>query len=289
MCKQYRRLLLALGLISSLMLFGCIQSSAVDDFAKVAQQADSLFPAVAMIPYQDCVTMQKDTQLQNVTSFNGTFEFDDARINAECRSAKATSDRLLKSYRVLTTYVTTLAKLAGGYTPTYDKTLKEDIDQIPGVTSAQKTALSGLAGVIADIVEKGYRQKEAAKAIHNAQPAVHALSEMLKNDLPAFLNQYNQNTFDATGSKYRLLAARHTDATLVAQLYDLEIQPIRNQQTAVAAFERIFAKIDEGHTALDNSRNHLFDKKTISDLFQTASDIKEQIGAVVAAFTPAAD
>ena len=63
---------------------------------------------------------------------------------------------------------------------------------------------------------------------------------------------------------------------------------IRHQEDVIAAFEKIFAQIDEGHATLDKNRNKLFDKKTIGDLFQTASDIKDQVDAVTAAFGPPA-
>jgi hypothetical protein len=83
---------------------------------------------------------------------------------------------------------------------------------------------------------------------------------------------------------YRDIAAAHTSPILVAADYVDKKAAIQQQQDAVAAFEVIFAKIDEGHTALDNSRNKLFDKTTIQELFQTASAIKKQVDAIETAF-----
>ena len=288
-----RRALLALPIGCCLILTGCISPSAVDDFAKASAQAASLFPAVATIPYRVCVANGQNLQLAAVTEFNPNFTFDQTKI--DCKMADATSQRLQKTYTVLATYISTLDKLAGGTAPTYDANIKALAGNIPDLTSSQQTAVSGLASLIADLVDKGYRQNQAAKAIEKAQPWVQELSGMLKDQLPPFLNDYISNDADSLKSMYRGVAVfslqgstQHTSPTLVTKQFLEDKVQIQNMQNAVAAFEKIFASIAEGHTTLYTNRNKLWDKGVIQQLFQTAISIKKQVSAVETAFKPAA-
>ena len=273
-----------------LTLTGCVSPSAVDDFAKASAQAASLFPAVATIPYNACVAIAENLQLAAVTDFNGNFAFDQTKI--DCKAADDTSQRLQKTYSVLATYISTLDKLAGGTVPTYDTNLKTLM--IPGLTSSQQTAVTGLISVIADLVDKGYRKKEAAKVIEKANPFVQELSGMLQTQLPPFLNLYLSNEKDSFGSMYRGIfifnlqgTTEHTSPTLVAKNFIEDTLQIQNTQNAVAAFEKIFASIGKTHQALYDSRNKLWDKSVIQTTFQSVSDIEKQVSAVESAFTPA--
>jgi hypothetical protein len=291
MRNMNRRSLLAVVLAVSFALTGCLSPSAVDDFAKVAAQAATLFPPVASIPYKACVVVEKNKQLVARTEFDADWDFDQARIAASCKEAKDTSDRLAKVYAVLTEYITTLDKLAGGSTPTFDKNIQADAAAIPGLNSAQKNAAGGLATVIADLVEKHYRQKEAAKAIHQAQPFVHELTGMLKDQLPPFFEVQLKDELDSYRSLHQRIArfrvegvAGSTSPIQVTASFADQKAAIDQQREALKAFVAIVGKIDEGHTALDKNRNKLFDKSTIQELFQTASDIKKQADAVETAF-----
>jgi hypothetical protein len=295
-----QRLLLTAILAVCTALTGCLTPSAVDDFEKVSAQSATLFPAVASIPYNSCVTREKNLQLATVTDFNGTFDFDQTKIASACKAAQDTSERLTKTYAVLTAYVTALDKLAGGNTPTYDTNIKGAATTIPGLSTSQQTAVSGLTSLVADLVDKHYRRKEAADAIHKAQPLVHDLSVMLQEQLPPLARQHLDNELASLGSFYRDAARFRvkndpnkptievTDPILVTASFTDKQVVIQQERDAISAFEAIFVKIDEGHTALDKKRNKLFDKTTIQDLFQTASAIKTGVDAVEAAFKPSA-
>jgi hypothetical protein len=108
------------------------------------------------------------------------------------------------------------------------------------------------------------------------------------------------NELDSLGSLYRDAARFRvkndpnkppievTDPILVTAAFADKKVTVQREKDAIAAFEAIFVKIDQGHTALDNSRDKLFDKSTIQQLFQTASDIKKDVDAVESAFKPSA-
>jgi hypothetical protein len=209
-------------------------------------------------------------------------------------------ERLTKTYAVLTAYVTALDKLAGGNTPTYDTNIKGAVATIPGLSSTQQTAVASLTSLIANLVDKHYRRTEAAKVIHQAQPWVHELSVMLKDQLPLLVEQRLNNELDSLGSLYRDAAKFRvkndpnkppievTNPILVtASFADKEVT-VQREKDAISAFEAIFAKVDQGHTALDKSRDKLFDKSTIQELFQTASGMKKDVDAVESAFKPSA-
>jgi hypothetical protein len=295
-----QRVLLAALVAVSTALTGCVTSSAVDDFAKVSAQAAALFPAVASIPYNSCVAREKNTQLANVTEFKGSFSFDETQIATACKAAQDTSERLTKTYAVLTAYITALAKLAGGTPPTYDTSMKAAAAHIPGLNGKQQTAVGGLTSLLADMVDKRYRQKEAAKAIHEAQPFVHELAVMLEEQLPPFAKLHLDNELASLGSLYRDAAMFRvkngpdnprievTDPILITASFTDKQVAIQQERDAITAFEAIFVKIDEGHTALDKSRNKLFEKSTMQDMFQTASAIKTQVEAADTAFKPSA-
>ncbi len=284
-----------------LILTGCVSPSAVDDFAKASAQAASLFPAVAMIPYNACVAIGENQQLAAVTDFDGKFaSFDQTTI--DCKAADDTSQRLQKTYSVLATYISTLDKLAGGNVPTYDTNLKKLT--IPGLNTAQQTAVTGLIGVIADLVDKGYRQKEAAKVIERANKWVQDLSGMLKTQLPPFLSQYVSNDKEQLRTVYNVIfifrvpgsaplppgdplpPPTYTSPALVSKLFIEDTTQIQNMQNAIGAFEKIFDGIGKTHQTLYDNRNKLWDKAVIQATFQSVSDIEKQVSAVEAAFAP---
>jgi hypothetical protein len=194
-------------------------------------------------------------------------------------------------YAVLTEYISTLDKLAGGNTPTFDRNIQAAASAIPGLNSTGQQAASGLATVIADLALKHYRQKEAAKAIHQAQPFVHTLTELLKDQLPPFFEVQLKDELDSYGSLHQRIARFRvggaTDSTspiLVTASFAQQKAAVEQQREALKAFVAIIRMIDEGHTALDRNRNKLFDPSTIQELFQTASAIKTQVEAVETAF-----
>jgi hypothetical protein len=287
-----------LVLTAFMTLTGCVSTSAVDDFAKAAAQAAKLFPAVANIPFEACVANAENQQLAAVTKFDRNFSFDQSKI--DCKDAKLTSKRLEDTYTVLATYISALDKLAGGHVPTFDKNLGVVASNIPGLNSKQQEAAKGLAGLVADMIEKGYRQKEASKVIEKAQGPVQTLSGMLKEQLPPFLKLYIANERDSIESLYRGMEIfkvsgcvegtacfQHMSPTLVTKSFLDARKQTESMEKAVAAFEKIFGSIGDAHTALYQNRNKLLDKRVVQELFQSALDMEKQISAVTSAFKPA--
>ena len=145
------------------------------------------------------------------------------------------------------------------------------------------------------MIDKGYRQKEAAKAIEKAQPWVQELTNMLKDQLPALLNLYLSNEIDSRGSLYRGISVfrlegteLHSSPVLVTKDFMEDKAQIQNAQNVVSAFEKIFVSIGEGHTTLYSNRNKLWDKDVLQKAFQSASSIEKQVTAVDEAFRPTA-
>jgi hypothetical protein len=298
-----QRLLITTIMGACTALTACLTPSAVDDFAKVSAQAATLFPAVAAIPYNSCVATAKNTQLANVTGFDGPFSFEQAAIAKACKGAQDTTERLTKTYAVLNAYVTALDKLAGGSAPTYDTNIKAAVANVPGLSSAQQTAATNLASLIADFVDKHYRQAEAAKAIHQAQPWVQELSVMLEKELPADTDELLKNELGSLVSLYRDAARSRikndpnkppmdplevTNPILVTASFADKAAVIQQERDAVSSFTDIFDKLQKGHTALDEKRDKLFDKSTIQEFFQTVSGMKKDVDAVESAFKPSA-
>ena len=287
-----RRYWLVFAITSCLLYTGCITPSAVDDLAKASTKAAGMFPSVASIPYDTCVMNEKNRQLGSVTTFDGTFAFNQTAIDAACKGASDTMQRLEKTYAVLTAYITALDKLAGGNVPTYDTNIKGLVATIPGLNSTQQTAVTSLSSLIADLVDKGYRKRQASKAIEQAQPWVHELCGMLADQLTPYIALYISNQRDSLRGLYRDISAfrvegsvQHTSPVLVAKDYIQDRTQIDNVQAAAEAFQKIIGSIGEGHTSLYNNRNKLWDKKTIQALFQPVANIEQQSAAVEKAFT----
>jgi hypothetical protein len=270
-----------------LLLEACVQSSAVDDFAKVSAQAAQLFPAVAAIPYDGCLVREENIQIQQVTSFNGDISFDQARYAAACAEEAKTKVRLERTYAVLSEYIQTLAKLAGGSDPVYDKQITGLADAIPGLNKNQQAAASGLASLIVNAFAKHWRERQAAKAIETAQPYVLEITTLFEDDIPKLLNESLNNQQASLVSLYRDAYQRKegngialTNPVLVTIEFAEAQRAIDDKRTAVQGFEKIVAKIKEGHTALYNNRNKLSARDSIEELFQVASGMKTQVAAV---------
>jgi hypothetical protein len=286
-----------LVLTGFMTLTGCLSTSAVDDFAKASARAAKLFPAVANIPFEACVANPENQQLAAVTKFDRNFSFDQSKI--DCKDAKLTSKRLEDTYAVLATYISALDKLAGGHVPTFDKNIGVVASNITGLNSTQRDAVKGLAGLVADMVEKGYRQRQASQVIEKAEGPVQTLSGMLKEQLPPFLKLYISNEKDSIESLYRGMeifkvsgcaegatCIQHMNPALVTKNFLDARRQTESMEQAVGAFEKIFGTIGAAHTVLYQSRNKLWDKGVVQELFQSALDIEKQISAVTSAVKP---
>jgi len=272
----------AIGVIG--LLGGCVKPSAVDDFAKVSAQAAQLFPAVAAIPYDGCIAREENTQIQQATSFNGDISFNPERFKASCAEEAKTKERLERTYAVLCEYIQTLAKLAGGSDPTYDKQVTALAGAIPGLNKNQQAAASGLASVIVNAFAKHWRERQAAKAIEMAQPHVLVITALFEDDIPKFLDESLNNQQASLVSLYRDAYQRKekgeiilTNPVLITKEFAEAQRAIEDKRAAVLAFEKIAAKIREGHTALYNDRNKLFARDSLEELSQVASAMKTQV------------
>jgi hypothetical protein len=269
-----------------LLLGGCVQPSAVDDFAKVSAQAAQLFPAVAAIPYDGCVAREENAQIQQATSFNGDISFNHERFAASCAEEAKTKVRLVGTYAVLSEYIQTLAKLAGGSDPTYDKQVTGFAGAIPGLKKNEQAAASGLASVIVNAFAKHWRERQAAKAIEMAQPDVLVITALFEDEIPKFLNENLNSQRDSLISLYLDAYQRKekggiilTNPVLITRDFAEAEHAIEDKRAAVQAFEKIAAKIREGHTALYNDRNKLFARDSLEELLQVSSAMKTQVAA----------
>ena len=269
-----------------LLLAACVKPSAVDDFAKVSAQAAQLFPAVASIPYDGCVAREENAQIQQATSFNGDSSFNQERFAASCAEEAKTKERLERTYAVLCEYIQTLAKLAGGSDPTYDKQVTTFAGAIPGLNKNQQSAASGLASVIVNAFAKHWRERQAAKAIEMAQPHVLVITALFEDDIPKFLDESLNNQRASLVSLYRDAYQRKekgeiilTNPVLITKEFAEAQRTIEDQRAAVQAFEKIAAKIREGHTALYNDRNKLFARDSLQELLQVSSAMKTQVAS----------
>ena len=274
-----------------LFLAGCVKPSAIADFAKVSAEAAALFPSIAAIPYEGCVAEAENDQIQQATSFNGDFSFDRPKLEQSCKQQKATEERMERTYAVLSAYVETLAKLAGGSAPTYDTQLTNLAGSIPGLSASQQTAVSGLASVISDAFVKHWRERQAAKAIERAQPHVEVITSLFEEEIPKYIIESLNIQRASLVSVYRDAYQRReggqirtTNPVLITKEFAEADRVIEKKRAAVVAFEQIVTKIKDGHTALYKNRNKLAARDTIQELFQTTSSMATQVAAVRGAF-----
>jgi hypothetical protein len=194
--------------------------------------------------------------------------------------------RLERTYAVLSEYIQTLAKLAGGSDPVYDKQITGLADAIPGLNKNQQAAASGLASLIVNAFAKHWRERQAAKAIETAQPYVMEITTLFEDDIPTLLNESLNNQQAFLVSLYRDAYQRKekgevvlTNPVLITIQFAEAKRAIDDKRAAVEAFEKIVAKIKEGHTALYNDRNKLSARDSLVELFQVASAMKTQVAA----------
>ena len=275
-----------LCVLTCLLFTGCVKPTAVDDLAKMATQASQLAPGVMSIGYDSCVAEATDAQLAAVRQFDEHFHIDQTAIDNTCKERKQTVDRLTKTFQLIVSYIQTLDKLASGGATTYDKSLTTLVGEIPGLDSKQQPAVTGLAKLVVDAFEKHWRERQAAKAIEQAQPHMLVLTKMFEDQIPPFLQAMLDNETASVGSLYRQIVARtpETSPILLTGLYSGHTVLIDRSRAGIEAFRKVVADIQTGHTALFNNRNKLDALDAMQELFQTASDVQKQVAAMQKAF-----
>lgn len=275
------------SLLSILLTISCAQPSAVGDFAKAGAQAAQAFPAIASMEYDACVSVQHYNQFDNamhpgaIAQLGPAFEFDQSAIDRACSPELAVQKRLQVVYNVLWSYMSTLGKLAGNDTPSYDKTLTT----LPGLSGTEQTSAASLVSVMTDAFEKGWRQRQMAKAIERAQTPVVALTNAMTSDLSNVISLSLDNESQALSSLYGDIQRSQppTNAVVLGKVLSADKDAIAKDRATLEAFITLIDKIREAHTQLYNNRDKLFDKKTIEQLFQTVSGIPKAATAVQAA------
>jgi hypothetical protein len=270
-------------LILASLLFSCAEPRAIADFAALAQQSATLFPAMSAIGYNSCVASERYIQMRT-DKFDQDFRFDQKAIDEHCAFAKQTETRLDKEYEVLNAYFTALGKLAGYDLSKVDKSLvnvAEEIAPLAGATSSQVTAVGGLVSVIAGIVTKGWRVKELQSHIAAAQPHVHTLCTSFMSDIHRFEAEHIHNRKEQLGSLYREAGIRApaTSPILLTFSYQGEMEAIDRQLDALHSFDVIFAKIDEGHTKLNAAGHQVLTRTTAGTLSETASNLAHALNS----------
>lgn len=289
--KRVRTRALAAGIGCCLLQSSCVRPSAVEEFAEVATEAAALFPSIAAIPYEACIAEAENDRIQQSETFNGEFALNRSQLEQSCAKQKATEERLERTYEILSAYIRTLAKLAGGSPPTYDTQLTTLAGTIPGLSASQQTAVSGLASVISDAFVKHWRERQAAKAIAQAQPHVEAIAALFAEQIPLYVNASLDNQRASLVSVYRDAYQRReggqvrtTNPVLITKEFAEAERAIEKKRAAVRAFQGIIAKIKDAHTALYKDRNKLSARDTIQEVFQVTSSMKAQVAEVRSAF-----
>jgi hypothetical protein len=271
-----------------LLLSACVKPTAVDELAKSATQAGQLAPGVLSIGYDSCLDQARNAVLASVTVFSPDFHFDQTAIVNTCKTSKQTEERLNKTFQLMIAYIQTLDKLASGNATTFDKSVKSLAGGIPGLSSDQQKAASGLAGLVADAFEKHWRERQAANAIKQAEPDIEVLTQMYEDQIPPFLSALLDNERQSLGSLYGDMAASRnagtTNPILLTALYSEKLDSIESSKAAMEAFRKVVGDIRTAHKALYDGRNNLNGRDTIQELYQTASDMGTQAATMQKAF-----
>src|SRR5262249_55760359 len=132
----------------------------------------------------------------------------------------------------------------------------------------------------------GWRKRELAKAIAQAEPHVQTIAGALSTDLAALQDQIEKNQKDAIGSLYHQASAssKAESPIVLTDVMLRQYAKIEKEKAAVAAFDNAITAIAQAHTKLYQSRDHLDAKAVAQEVFQTASDVQKQIAAVEKAF-----
>lgn len=163
------------------LLAGCVNLDDVAQLRKLADTAQQTLPAVVADVPASC-------QRRNVFLNDIPAEERPPSLQSEdCKPYQDVADRLTKDQDVLIAYFDALGKLASNTPLSYAKTIDTSvatIAKLPNLsknTIAASTAAQKIAGVLADVVTRSYRERKVNSIIERTDEAVQQLTTALKN------------------------------------------------------------------------------------------------------------
>lgn len=290
--KALQPLLLAAFLLQC----GCSSPKEIAEFASLAERAARDFAGVA----QSVVTTCEVQQQRGASSRAAIFSLEEdgvalAKQDTErCASSVSARDALLDAHKVVEEYMMAL-KLLSNDNVLITKPADGSVDTLKkglGLSEAQAASIKGLADAIAKALTDGYRRKELAKMIREAneplQQTVAVLSGVIGQQIESKfkLSEAAVKSYYATGlAAQKDAGAESITSRLWIQQGERELAELRAQKAAALSYRKILAKIATGHAKLNEASGNWKSPVLASFLAQSIQEIRAEQQKVEKAFS----
>jgi len=258
----------------------CISDEAVQAFATAGKQASDFFPRVAGISFNACVEQHVYQQIANNSS---RILVDRAAAEGACITNAQARDRLIKEYSVMFDYLALLGRATGQDNTAYDESVKNvatSISSLAGYEQEQGAAVSGLAGVIADVYLRGRRAKSVRDAIASANPHIQVLCSAFRNDIQRFIVLTLQNQERELKALYGDSAVSGPLRVLIARQFDSDLIILNTNRELADRYRTVLEAIAGGHAELNNRRDTLRNRESFQAVFQYVATVQKQVNAI---------
>jgi predicted RNA-binding protein with RPS1 domain len=217
-----------------------------------------------------------------------------AYLGTNCVEFEKGQKALLKIQDVMTSYLTSLNKLADNDFTTYTQNLdgfEEQVLAIKSFNDDDKTkikAVKGLSSLLVEAATSSYRRKELTNVISNSNTPFQTIMEGLRAFVDGQVREQLQQELDKVTAVIRQLKVAYADNDLLAKealktLVLLE-RKLKYKISALDSYLVAIDNIKSGHQKLYNSRNKLDDEVLIKLITDKSKELKEAINEVKVAF-----
>lgn len=281
-----RRALTITGALCALLLAGCANLGAIQEFAKTS--ADSAAYTKLTDEYINSPDTSKRYTLESEADKR-------AALDALALQRKPQAARLLLMHQALSSYMTTLGELAADDLPEADTELDGMFDAAAKANYIDESTgapLRSLTKVLAEAALNGYRQRELNKVIAAANAP---LQQLIAHQL-TIMEGYRESLAVERAmqvSHQRVLSAMARDkgrepvaAELIWERSNLTAAQFAQREQALPKYVDTLKQIAAGHQALYDNRDQLSSKEVAAQIKRYTKRIR---AALKAARTPADD
>ncbi len=280
-----RRVPIAAFLAITLWTAGCTTPAAVREFTAIARDAATQFRPLVKDLTASCIRKQlADRPVDEIEDVN-------QQAKDACKEFSDLEPNLLKAGNVLVNYLNALNQLASGDAVSYDKEIDGFAGAVQGagkLGDAPVKAVKGLAKFLLDAAASGYQRKKLASALKAADADVSVLCNALSRIIGEDYDRALRVEKDSLRTRYKeaILSDQtksRTSDLLVQYQWRHDLETLENRRQAAEDYQKILAKIRDGHIELAAQADHW----TVKDVYQTLNSYSSSIRGLIMDFKAA--
>jgi len=270
------------------LLASCVNLDDVAQLRKLADRARQTLPAVVADITASC--QRRNMFLNDIPAE----ERPPSLQPEDCKPYQDVADRLTKDQNVLIAYFDALGALASNTPLSYSKTIDTSVATIAKLPDLSKntivasTAAQKIAGVLADVATRSYRERKVNSIIEKTDEAVQQLTTALKNVVTTDYMGIVSNEADSVDAYYKspMAAARGSERLAlitVQRQYHGDTAGLETRRAVAVAYGQVMDGLASLHGKLKKEVEKKASFRQIAqEIGPDISDLKDAISQLQA-------